>query len=408
MIYANQPVKRDLSQQGSTSGGVHRFKRDADAEAEAALERIQAVLRRDEERFVDAIQAAIREQLPALESVPDAALRDSIRFDYHRALGALDGAGDKPVDAAGAERVLGACTAEQLAAARRVGVRCAWELLGADPAMKAIDEATRLEGLYAIWAWADAIQAEESAVRWRAELRLAGAGAGEDDRSWFLRALLHGTLSADDLRSRGTAYGILPSARYFAFRARPSAGADKRELAREIQSSGGEDGFGVLAGTLDGDVCGVVSRMPRVTGEGIVGIGFEAEVPRVADSFGMATRALETAAAFGLEGVVTIDDLSLRPAVLAESHLGDRLVRRYLEPLTALGEFGATVEETVRAYLGHGMRIDESARALYVHPNTLRHRLDRFQQLTGADLRKTQDVLELWWALERRRLASVS
>jgi PucR-like helix-turn-helix protein len=287
-------------------------------------------------------------------------------------------------------------------------VRRAWELLLGDPAMEAVDEATRLEGLYAIWEWADAIQAEEAAVRWRAELRQAGDGEREDDRSWFLRALLHGTLPANELRSRGTAYGILPGARYFAFRARPPVDAGKRELAREIQASGGEDGFGALVGTVDGDLCGVVSQIPHIAAGGTVGMGFEAEVPRIVDSFGMATRALETAAAFGLEGVVTIDDLSLRPAILAESHLGERLVGRYLEPLATLGEFGATIEETVRAYLGHGMRIDESARALYVHPNTLRHRLDRFQQLTGADLRKTQDVLELWWALERRRLPSAS
>ncbi|MEA2373648.1 MAG: hypothetical protein QOD53_111, partial [Thermoleophilaceae bacterium] len=25
-----------------------------------------------------------------------------------------------------------------------------------------------------------------------------------------------------------------------------------------------------------------------------------------------------------------------------------------------------------------------------------------FQELTGADLRKTEDLVEVWWALERR------
>jgi DNA-binding PucR family transcriptional regulator len=51
------------------------------------------------------------------------------------------------------------------------------------------------------------------------------------------------------------------------------------------------------------------------------------------------------------------------------------------------------------------MRIEESARALIVHPNTLRHRLDRFQQVTDADLRRTEDVVQVWWALERRRIS---
>jgi DNA-binding PucR family transcriptional regulator len=142
--------------------------------------------------------------------------------------------------------------------------------------------------------------------------------------------------------------------------------------------------------------------VPRMDTEAVVGIGHEADLARLDASFELATRVLETAVAFGRAGVVTLDDLSLRTAILAEGHLGERLVRRYLDPLRERGEFGATLEETLRAYLRHGMRIDESAKALFVHPNTLRHRLDRIQQLTGADLRSTEDLLELWWALERR------
>ena len=38
--------------------------------------------------------------------------------------------------------------------------------------------------------------------------------------------------------------------------------------------------------------------------------------------------------------------------------------------------------------------------------NTLRHRLRRFEEATGATLRDPRDLVELWWALERRRLAS--
>jgi DNA-binding PucR family transcriptional regulator len=103
---------------------------------------------------------------------------------------------------------------------------------------------------------------------------------------------------------------------------------------------------------------------------------------------------------------VSIDDVSLRAAILAEDHLGERLVNRYLGPLHELGDFGATLERTVRECLARGMRIDESAKALIIHPNTLRHRLDRFQQLTGADLHRTEDLVEVWWALERRRVTA--
>jgi DNA-binding PucR family transcriptional regulator len=50
------------------------------------------------------------------------------------------------------------------------------------------------------------------------------------------------------------------------------------------------------------------------------------------------------------------------------------------------------------------MRIDDTAKDLHVHPNTLRHRLRRFEESTDANLRRASDVMELWWALERRRL----
>jgi DNA-binding PucR family transcriptional regulator len=52
------------------------------------------------------------------------------------------------------------------------------------------------------------------------------------------------------------------------------------------------------------------------------------------------------------------------------------------------------------------MRVEETARALHVHPNTLRHRLKRFEEATGATLRDPRHLVELWWALEHRRLAS--
>jgi DNA-binding PucR family transcriptional regulator len=40
-----------------------------------------------------------------------------------------------------------------------------------------------------------------------------------------------------------------------------------------------------------------------------------------------------------------------------------------------------------------------------VHPNTLRHRLRRFEETTGTTLRDPRHLVELWWALERQRLA---
>ena len=69
-----------------------------------------------------------------------------------------------------------------------------------------------------------------------------------------------------------------------------------------------------------------------------------------------------------------------------------------------LGRLGAELERTLRTWFDSGMRTEETARLLHVHPNTLRHRMRRFEAATGADLHRAADLVELWWALERRRL----
>jgi len=108
--------------------------------------------------------------------------------------------------------------------------------------------------------------------------------------------------------------------------------------------------------------------------------------------------------ALGQEGVFSLADLSIRPAILSDEALGQAFTGRHLEPLQALGRLGAELEDTLRVWFEQEMRIDETANALHVHPNTLRHRLRRFEETTGANLRRPADLIELWWALERRRL----
>lgn len=353
------------------------------------------------------LAAALRAEVAELAGVAPERLAECVRTDLRRAMAAIAVAAPPGAEELAESAAIAAAFArsgvsiDAVFHARRVAVRRGSELLREAAGDYGLEPEEQVELVHRMWEWVDSIQPGEAEAYRAAELELTGGGA--EGRAWFVRALLHGSLAPAEVVRRATAYGLLPGATYLPFRARPAPGADVRGLAHAIEASGGNDGFGVLIATVDGDLCGAVSRPPRVPG-GVVGLGPEAELTRLQSAFELANRAFETSLAFGHEGVVTVDELSLRPAILSEVHLGERLVRRHLEPLHALGEFGETLEQSVREYLGHGMRIDESARVLHVHPNTLRHRLDRFQQLTGADLRRTEDVLELWWALERRRL----
>lgn len=62
---------------------------------------------------------------------------------------------------------------------------------------------------------------------------------------------------------------------------------------------------------------------------------------------------------------------------------------------------------TLECFLGARSSIAATARALFIHPNTLRQRLDRVAELTGLDL-ATEDLLSLELAVKRHRLAPAS
>ncbi|GAA3184517.1 fatty acid biosynthesis transcriptional regulator FasR [Blastococcus jejuensis] len=73
-------------------------------------------------------------------------------------------------------------------------------------------------------------------------------------------------------------------------------------------------------------------------------------------------------------------------ALLAERALdGDPLARTALQERVALPlhAAGGEVLETVRAVLASGGNLEASARAIFVHPNTVRYRLKRAAELTG-------------------------
>jgi GAF domain-containing protein len=66
----------------------------------------------------------------------------------------------------------------------------------------------------------------------------------------------------------------------------------------------------------------------------------------------------------------------------------------------------AQLVETLERFLGARCSVAESARKLYIHPNTVRQRLERIERITGLDLR-SEDLLSLELALKVARLHRV-
>jgi putative transposase len=260
--------------------------------------------------------------------------------------------------------------------------------------------AVTLEMVQLLWALADAVGVRLATVHRDAEIEIARHG--ERQRAEFLRGLVFGSVAPAEIRRLGPAYHLTPDLRYVALRGRPGPGRGPEELIRAITAGCRAIGHHAFVGVLEGDVVGVAPRPPvLVDCPGIVGAGPPADLTGIEPSFATASRVLEVAERFGRPGVYRLEDLSLRVAVAAEDELGELLVRRYLRPLEKLGARAGAVFDTVAAFIEHGLSVKATAEALDVHQNTVRYRLGRFEELTGASLERPFTAFEVWWAMQR-------
>lgn len=223
-------------------------------------------------------------------------------------------------------------------------------------------------------------------------------------RADFLRRLLFGTATAGACRDTAH-FGLDPTREYLAVRGRPVPGLRAEELALahglSVEHGGNPTGMATVVGT---DLIGVLATRPDTGADtkGIVGLGPARPLHQLSESFRMASRALETAARHGLTGVHEFGDLGLLPAVCTDGEVTDALSRRYLDPL-GHGESADEIADSLHTYLLEGMHVTRTAERLFVHPNTVRYRIGRFENLAGVSLRSNPTaVFELLWALRHR------
>ncbi|MFS0718605.1 helix-turn-helix domain-containing protein [Arthrobacter sp. 1P04PC] len=216
-------------------------------------------------------------------------------------------------------------------------------------------------------------------------------------RQGFLRAALAGTLAETELAARATDFGIDPGRDYRALRARPHAGSSPDRLLDALAAKL-RAGDGVLT-VLGGDVVGFVAAQPNDVPDATVATGPEGQLTELPHSRAVADRIFTAALRRPRAGSYCLEDLTWRTAA-DDPDVGAVLRRRYLEPFGTDAEFGRIVLESVRHYLAHDRRIATAANSLSVHENTLRYRLQKFEQLTGARLESTDTLVELSWAFE--------
>jgi hypothetical protein len=355
-----------------------------------------------------ALTRRIRERLQAdfavYRSIPAAALERSLEAQLVRILSAARAGRDAVSGAEVAELAeIGESRAQQGVPIEvvlwgwRVGIELLIDRARTLGAGLEVAPGRVLDFIQSLLAWADLAMLTIAAAHQQAELELARRE--QEHRADLVRGALFGALAPAEMRGQLESYGVDPRREYVAVRARPADRTVERALGfhEAIQHRRG------LSAIVDGDLVGFLRERPASEPPGVVGVGPPRALDRLAESFRLATRALVTADAFGLTGTFDIAQLGLRPAVIADSDVGDALRRRYLEPLDATRS-AAEVTASLRAYFESGQHIERAAARLFVHPNTLRYRLGRFEEMTGASLRDPVVAFELWWALERESI----
>jgi DNA-binding PucR family transcriptional regulator len=100
---------------------------------------------------------------------------------------------------------------------------------------------------------------------------------------------------------------------------------------------------------------------------------------------------------------VTSDDLLPERALSGDGHARRQLVQEVFAPLS---QAGAATLDTVSAFFEHGGSIEGTARAMFVHANTVRYRLRRAAEITGLSPSDPRHAYVYRIALTLGRLAA--
>ena len=96
-------------------------------------------------------------------------------------------------------------------------------------------------------------------------------------------------------------------------------------------------------------------------------------------------------------GVVSYEDLDLASLLLSDA-APERLEPRVERIASVLREH-PPLHEALVAYFAHDLDVSATAAELHLHPNSLRYRLSRLEELLGCSLKHPATIAELYIAL---------
>lgn len=249
-----------------------------------------------------------------------------------------------------------------------------------------LDASTVLDCSNLLWEVGDWFTAIAAVEYRHYELDLAVQGTLR--RSGMLRDILTGSLPEPELRKATASLGLDWGRQYSVFCISPSAlrGRGEYEQGDVVEVAGN------LLGLVLPDGADYSDDFP-------VGIGPERPLGDVLESTGLAIR-IGALVSEWEAGAYRLEDVTWRLAAGSEPDVAELLHRKYIDPIVERGAFGEVLLESVRAYLMVDRNYAEAAQNLMIHPNTLRYRLSKFEEIVGCSLMKTRVIVDLAMVLD--------
>jgi hypothetical protein len=305
-------------------------------------------------------------------------------------------------------------TLNALLAAYRVGAQIAWRRFVEAGVRSDLEPSTLYRLGEAIFAYIDEISGESIAGYAAEQSAAAGERERRRARLVFLLAA-NPPAPAEDVRAAAVRAGWRPPAQVAALvaegvEAEPLAGRlGPGAVAAALEQPAGlvpdRRAPRVLAFVPDPDGAGrraqlvaAVDGLPAALGPAVALAGCSRSAER-------ARRALELRAQGLLpgDGLVIAEDHAAALVLHADPALAGELAQARLAPLAELRDgVRERLTETLRAWLDRQGRIDETARALDVHPQTVRYRLNQLREAFGGALDDADARFELELALRVR------
>lgn len=136
-----------------------------------------------------------------------------------------------------------------------------------------------------------------------------------------------------------------------------------------------------------------------------VGIGRIArDIEEIPLSYKQATQAMVLGRrVFGANRATHFDDLGIFRVIFEGPGSEEQSMfrREWISPVAEHDRTrGTNLIETLSAYFECNLNVQESAKRLFIHENTMRYRLNKVEELLGADLGSGETLLNLWTALK--------